>query len=1650
VNVSVNFVNTPPIAVNDSATVDEDGSVTITPLSNDSDADSHPLTLTSFSQPANGSLTDNGDGTLNYTPNENFNGTDSFTYTIDDGFGGTDTAIVSITVNPINDAPVAVGDSFATVVNEPLTIPVADVLLNDSDVDGDSLTVTAVSAGTNGAATLNPDDTISFTPNPDFIGTGSFTYTIDDGSGGTDIATVDIQVAGGGDFAVRTAELWEYQEWDINNPTWSGNPFDLDAQVTFQNQLTGETITTGMFYDNNDTWSFRFTGMELGTWTFTTFSSDTDLNGLTGTVIVDPNDDPNAYGFMTASSVDPRKWARMKGNEGEEEVFVPQLLMAGDVTRFADPTQIQADISTFIEGHGFNGFHVPEVAGQWFDFDSGNDDTTIAMQNPDFQTFVALENLINQSRQAGAVVHIWPWGDQARNQTPINLEGGINGVVDQRLQRYIAARLGPLPGWSMGYGFDLDEWVNETQLATWHDYMQSQLGWFHFLGARPEGPNFGLDHTQFNSWNDPQSYSSYEHHRPTYDVYVAAIETLPGQPTMSEDRFRIRTNSPFREKDYSPEDTRRGLWHSTMAGGVANIWGNYATDGNSENISEPYPNQAQIKTYSQFFFDNGRFLADMERANTLTDGVALKTQDNNNYVFYKEDTASIQVDLSGMSGSQRVIAVDALQAYSEIDLGVLAPGVHTINLPSTSDWAIAIGNFGNPTLPPTNVAPIASDDSYSTPSDTELVVDVNSGVLSNDSDANGDTLIISGFDANSTEGGVVTMANDGSFIYIPPTGYIGNDSFTYTIDDGNGETDTATVFIGVDFVNTPPVAGDDAIATNEDTPLAVTSLLLSNDSDDDGHSLAIASTTDPTNGSLSDDGSGLIYTPAPDFNGTDSFTYTITDGNGGTATASVTVTVNPVNDDPVANDDAFVTLESTSLEITATELLSNDSDIDGDGLTVTSVGSPANGTLTDNGNGSYTYSPNGGFTGNDSFNYTVNDGNGGTAIATVTITVDPQPPVNTDPIRFEAEAMTLTSDYQVQTGDFASNGALIGLIGATATASTSFTGATGFYDVVVGYFDESDGNSLLTVNVGGNTLDSWQFNNSPGGTRASADNFLTRTIATNVEITNGSLIEIIGEQDAGENSRTDYIEFIPVSAPAPDTVVPTASLTASSLAVNLGSTQNYSFTVTYSDNTSIDTSTLDSSDIRVLGPDGSDQLAQFVSVDNSTNGTPRTVTYSITPAGGSWDAGELGTYSVQLEPGQVTDLAGNAATGGTLGSFQIQDASSSDGTTADYSAAANGVILNLAMEVALSPVFGALDTPRIMPLGDSITAGDHSIGAVFGGYRTQFWTRAVTDGYSLDFVGGLSNGPSELGDKDHEGHRGDSIGQIRDNVSGWLSNSPADVILLMIGTNDAFGGADGPTLRDRLGSLIDEIAQVSPNTYLMVSSITPLDGPRSNDTQNAEVTEYNSLIPALVNDKVAEGKQVFYVNAGGSLTLSDMNGTNTATSPNNDGIHPTEDGYNALGDAWYDEVFNPESLTGKTRLVGSGFGDRLIGNLLNNTLEGGAGSDNLTGNGGADAFVYNSPTDGVDTITDFSSNDRIRIAAEGFDTSLAAGPLVNGSTFISGSNPTPTSTTATFLFNTDTSTLSFDPDGTDSGGAQDLITFTNGHTLQADQVEVFF
>ncbi|GHJ43739.1 lipase [Catellatospora sp. TT07R-123] len=188
---------------------------------------------------------------------------------------------------------------------------------------------------------------------------------------------------------------------------------------------------------------------------------------------------------------------------------------------------------------------------------------------------------------------------------------------------------------------------------------------------------------------------------------------------------------------------------------------------------------------------------------------------------------------------------------------------------------------------------------------------------------------------------------------------------------------------------------------------------------------------------------------------------------------------------------------------------------------------------------------------------------------------------------------------------------------------------------------------------------------------------------------------------------------------------------------------------------------------------------------------------------------------------------------------------------------------------------------RVMPLGDSITEGTQ----VPGGYRTGLWQRMAAGGYRVDLVGSQFNGPSGLGDHDHEGHPGWRIDQIDANITGWLQTTTPHTVLLHIGTNDVLQNYNLSGAPGRLSTLIDRVTAAAPSAEVFVATIIPL----SNSGQESAARTYNAAIPGIVQNKANAGKHVHLVDMHSALTTADLI----------DGIHPTATGYDKMAATWY-------------------------------------------------------------------------------------------------------------------------------------------------------
>ena len=294
-----------------------------------------------------------------------------------------------------------------------------------------------------------------------------------------------------------------------------------------------------------------------------------------------------------------------------------------------------------------------------------------------------------------------------------------------------------------------------------------------------------------------------------------------------------------------------------------------------------------------------------------------------------------------------------------------------------------------------NSNPTVTNDTYTMVEDSVLTVsDVNLSVLVNDSDLDSDTLTVSTNLVASPTFGSASMNSNGTFTYTPNANFTGTDSFAYRALDGVGGFTDGVVYITVTPVADGPTTVSDVYTIAEDQTLTFSDInlgVLANDFDVDGDSLTIDTTpvNPPQNGSLTLNTDGTFhYTPNANFTGTDSFEYKVEDGTGNAESATVTINVTSVNDNPVAVSDSFTMNEDETLT-TSVSLLANDSDLDGDSLTVntTPVADVVNGTLTLNADGTFTYVPPANHYGSELFTYEVSDGNGGTAQASVTITI---------------------------------------------------------------------------------------------------------------------------------------------------------------------------------------------------------------------------------------------------------------------------------------------------------------------------------------------------------------------------------------------------------------------------------------------------------------------------------------------------------------------------------------------------------------------------------------------------------------------------------------------------------------------------------------
>jgi VCBS repeat-containing protein len=287
--VGLNLQNTSPVANNDSYNTNEDTALTVAApgvLGNDTDAESNSLTAALVSNSSHGTLAFNPDGSFTYTPAANFNGSDSFSYKANDGASDSNVATVSITVNAVNDAPVATNDSYATNEDTPLNVATPGVLGNDSDVDGNSLTAVLVTNTSHGTLALNANGSFSYTPAANYHGPDSFTYKANDGTTSSNTATVSITVNSVNDAPVATPDSVTTNKNTSVAIFALANDFDVDGDTLTVASFTQPAHGTVAYSTRNNNFRYTPTNGFKGTDTFTYTISDGHGGTATTTVTI--------------------------------------------------------------------------------------------------------------------------------------------------------------------------------------------------------------------------------------------------------------------------------------------------------------------------------------------------------------------------------------------------------------------------------------------------------------------------------------------------------------------------------------------------------------------------------------------------------------------------------------------------------------------------------------------------------------------------------------------------------------------------------------------------------------------------------------------------------------------------------------------------------------------------------------------------------------------------------------------------------------------------------------------------------------------------------------------------------------------------------------------------------------------------------------------------------------------------------------------------------------------------------------------------------------------------------------------------------------------------------------------------------------------
>ena len=933
--------NSAPVAVNNSYTTLEDTPLNVLAasglLSNDSDPDGNTIVVTLFSvnstnynagQTASliqGSLTINSNGSLTFTPVANFNGSlPVITYTISDG-SLTASATVNINITPVNDPPVAVADSYSSAEDTQLSVNAANGLLkNDSDIDGDNISVTRFTINSTnynagqtanfaqGSLTVLADGSLTFMPVLNYHGiiTG-ITYTISDGLL-TASATLTLSVTAVNDPPVANPDYIYTAEGtgtifnvlandnDAADGAFGGlNPSSLKITkqptngtiIVLANKTISYTPHTGFFGQDEAEYEICDIGYPLPPLC------------VTGTIFIDvARLSPHAINDVAITNEDTPVNINILSNDIDTDIDPTSVVIVTKPTK-GTATYLGAGIVRYVPNENYNG--------------------------ADFFTYTVrdLTNLISNVARVDITINPVPDAPVSTNgwySTPENIPVII--PIHQLVT-------------------DPDGDIDFSTIVIAETALHGTITLGTNPGELKYTPNFGY------AGNDSFKYNVADATGLRSNTSVVSIQVSDQAPTANDDDLTINEDQTVTINVLANDtDPQNNINPASVTVVTAPLKGTATV--NTVNGTVNYTPNADYYGSDSFIYrvcdltgycDEAKVnitILPVNDAPVAVDDYRTLPEDNSVFIdvlINDHDVDNVNADLIITIESQPLRG--AIQVVTSPDGIVYTPN---LNYNGSDSFKYRLTDPGGLfsvatvylTITPVNDPPEPADDFFSPIGAAGMMLNI----LANDIDPENNINPASVTIVVAAQHGQTTVNANGTVFYLPNAAYFGSDGFTYRVCDTNGACAQAQVTLWVIAGNGPPVANNDHIVLDEDVPTQFNPLINDTDPNNNILSSTLQILEGPYNGTINviNSAGDLMYTPAPDYFGTDFLVYRICDSGTPALCASATVhfTINPVNDAPRVSPDVIHTFD---MSFAAINVLNNDYEVENEKMTASLV-----------------------------------------------------------------------------------------------------------------------------------------------------------------------------------------------------------------------------------------------------------------------------------------------------------------------------------------------------------------------------------------------------------------------------------------------------------------------------------------------------------------------------------------------------------------------------------------------------------------------------------------------------------------------------------------------------------------------------------------